>query len=109
MSFAFWQHVKPKASRSLIVPATFKTGSPKSGSEVNKVREEFNTQILVCSKGRADFISGKLIYSIRRTNVLMKTFRSFYIKYLFLLILSVVSFASGPGHKTSAGCKTLNR
>ena len=45
MSFAFWQHVKPKASPSFIVPATFSTGSPKSGSEVNKVRGEFNYRL----------------------------------------------------------------
>jgi hypothetical protein len=45
MAFAFWQHVKPKVSRSFIVPATFKTGSPKSGSEVNKVRGEHNYRL----------------------------------------------------------------
>src|SRR5258708_1095919 len=39
------------------------------------------------------------IYSIRRTNVLMKSFRSFYIKYLFLLVLSVVPFASAQDTK----------
>ena len=51
--------VKWKASPSSIVAAIYGTGSPKSGSEVNKVRGEFNPQILVCSKARADFISGK--------------------------------------------------
>ena len=45
MSFVFSQPVKQKASRSFIVPATFKTGSPKSGSEVNKVLGEFNYRL----------------------------------------------------------------
>src|SRR3984893_6448443 len=98
MSFASSQHVKQKASRSSMVPVIYVTGSPKSGSEVNKVRGEFNPQILVCSKARADFISG-IICSLRRINVSLNLFRSSYTKYLILLILGVAPFASTQDSK----------
>src|SRR6266403_5582678 len=45
MSFASLQHVKHKGSPSSIVPVTSRTGSPKSSSEVNKVRGEFNYRL----------------------------------------------------------------
>src|SRR6266404_4621315 len=44
-------------------------------------------------------LTSSQIYSIRRSKVLMKSFRSFYINYLFLLILSVVPFASAQDTK----------
>src|SRR5712671_585852 len=45
MSFASSHHVKHKGSPSSIVPVISRTGSPKSGSEVNKVRGGFNYRL----------------------------------------------------------------
>jgi len=55
MSFASSQHVKQKASPSSIVPVISRTGSPKSDSEVNKVRGEFNPQSSELDEGAKTF------------------------------------------------------
>src|SRR6266478_8827092 len=99
MSFASSQHVKQKASPSSIVAAIYGTGSPKSGSEVNKVRGEFNPNIIVRSKVRVHFISGISIYSFRRSNVLLNRIRSVNTKYLVLLILAVAPLTSAQDTK----------
>jgi hypothetical protein len=48
---------------------------------------------------RLPVLTSSQIYSLRRTNVLIKSFKSFYIKYLVLLILSVVLLASAQDKK----------
>jgi len=85
-----------EASRWFIVPGTFKTGSPKSDLEVNKVRGEFTwAGILVIQS--VDGFHFRNIYSHRRTTVSLNLFRFCITKYLTLLILCVAAFASTSG------------
>src|SRR6202158_3527608 len=98
MSFAFSQHVKQKASPSSIVPVISRTGSPKSGSEVNKVRGECERQVLVRKRKRVSFQEYESI-RLGESNVPLNLVRRSYAKYLILLVLAVGPFASAQDTK----------
>src|SRR6266403_1329581 len=100
MSFASSQHVKQKAFPSSIVPVISRTGSPKSGSEVNKVRE-FNLQILACSKARG------WIHSIKENQHVTQSLPILIHQIPNSLDSGCRTFCIGSGFKTSAGCKNF--
>src|SRR6266480_1459654 len=67
MSFVSSQHVKHKGSPSSIVPIISRTGSPKSGSEVNKVGGERSP-----TPQRMDTLSLSTTYLFRASDMFKK-------------------------------------